>query len=55
MAERSNAVVLKTIEPSRAPGVRIPLSPQAQKALTIVRVFYFPTSAKTCFCQDAGK
>ena len=27
MAERSNAAVLKTVEPARAPGVRIPLSP----------------------------
>jgi hypothetical protein len=28
MAERSNAAVLKTVEPLRVPGVRIPLSPQ---------------------------
>ena len=27
MAERSNAAVLKTVEPVRVPGVRIPLSP----------------------------
>lgn len=27
MAERSKAAVLKTVESSRAPGVRIPLSP----------------------------
>ena len=28
MAERFNAAVLKTAEPSRAPRVRIPLSPE---------------------------
>ncbi len=28
LAEWSNAVVLKTIDPSRDPGVRIPYSPQ---------------------------
>ncbi len=28
LAEWSNAVVLKTIDPSRGPGVRIPHSPQ---------------------------
>jgi len=27
MAERTNATVLKTVEPSRVPGVRIPLLP----------------------------
>ena len=27
MAEWSNAAVLKTVEPARTPGVRIPLSP----------------------------
>ncbi len=38
----------------RTGGSNPPLS-ASQKALTIVRVFYFPASAKTCFCQDAGK
>ncbi len=33
MAERSNAAVLKTVEPARAPGVRIPLSPHYFNAL----------------------
>ncbi len=31
MAEWSNAAVLKTVDPSRGPGVRIPLSPQRKK------------------------
>ena len=30
LAEWSNAVVLKTIDPSRGPGVRIPHSPQKE-------------------------
>ena len=30
LAEWSNAVVLKTIDPSRGPGVRIPYSPQKE-------------------------
>ena len=30
MAERSNAAVLKTVVPSRVPGVRIPFPPQSK-------------------------
>ena len=48
LAEWSNAVVLKTIDPSRGPGVRIPYSPQS-KTLPIGGVLCFPDSSKTCF------
>ena len=35
MAERSNAAVLKTVDP-KGPGVRIPLSPQSKKQMARV-------------------
>jgi hypothetical protein len=54
MAERSNAAVLKTVDPVRGPGVRIPLSPplthqNTLKSLKInvLRLFlFYPNSQK---------
>lgn len=41
MAERSNAPVLKTGDPSRGPGVRIPLPPQSNYwAIAPAMAFY---------------
>ena len=42
MAERSIAAVLKTVEPSRVPGVRIPLPPLSTSVALVKEVFYLP-------------
>jgi hypothetical protein len=47
MAEWSNAAVLKTVVPSREPGVRIPLSPPGENAEDFL-IFCF------IFRRDAG-
>ncbi len=52
LAEWSNAVVLKTIDPSRGPGVRIPHSPQS-KSLTVRSGFLFFRNAITLISQVA--
>ena len=47
MAERSNAAVLKTVEPLRVPGVRIPLSPLKKKKGCLKR--YSPSFLNVIF------
>ena len=53
MAERSNAAVLKTVDPSRGPGVRIPLSPPDDQSIRgFTRDFDFTATHEARFSAD---
>ena len=41
MAERSIAAVLKTVDPSRGPGVRIPLPPLLTSVAPVKQVTFY--------------
>ena len=53
MAERSNAAVLKTVDP-KGPGVRIPLSPQNTSGPTIVG-FLFSRNPASLLAKGEGE
>ena len=57
MAERSNAAVLKTVDP-KGPGVRIPLSPQNNllNAVPVMfqRFLFYQTTNRATIIQDEG-
>ena len=49
MPEWLNGTVLKTVEPSRVPGVRIPLSPPHHKSMIIHIPIVLKLKSKTLF------